>query len=110
MARLRKLGRPYNQIMARVIHVRLRGVATEDRESLHARFAELISSRDWRDQLPWLADASYTGLFGQLFFAQELAAELRDHPERDDFSAAGFIRIAGDGDGRSNGLTSSIVD
>jgi hypothetical protein len=96
MARLRKLGRPYNQIMARVIHVRLRGVATEDRESLHARFAELISSRDWRDQLPWLADASSTGLFGQLFFAQELAAELRDHPERDDLSAAGFIRIAGD--------------
>ena len=90
------LKRSYNQNMARVIHVRLRGVAARDRDALHDRFTELISSREWRDQLPWLADAGSSDLFGQLFFEQALATELRDHPEGSDLSAAGFIRVAGD--------------
>ena len=94
--RLTDRGRPYNQGMARVIHVRVRGVAAADRDRLQDRFSELISSREWRDQLPWLADAGSTDLFRQLFFDQALAADLRDDPQLTDLSAAGFIRVAGD--------------
>jgi hypothetical protein len=82
--------------MARVIHVRVRGVAVADRDRLQDRFSELISSREWRDQLPWLADAGSTDLFAQLVFDQALAADLSEDPHRADLSAAGFIRIAGD--------------
>ena len=82
--------------MARVIHVRVRGVAAADRDRLQDRFAELISGREWRDQLPWLADAGSTDLFAQLFFDQAVAADLRDDPPADDLAAAGFIRVAGD--------------
>jgi len=82
--------------MARVIHVRLHGVAPEQREALQARFTELTGSREWRDQLPWLADAGSPDLFGQLFFQAALAADSDDHRDRDDLSAAGFIRVAGD--------------
>ncbi len=82
--------------MARVIHVRVRGVAADDRGRLQDRFRELVTTRDWRDQLPWLADAGSTGLFEQLFFEQALAADLRDDPRTSDLSAAGFIRVAGD--------------
>ena len=88
--------RPYNRSMARVIHVRVRGVAAADRDRLQNRFTELISGREWRDQLPWLADAGSTDLFDQLFFEQALTADLRDDPPRTDLSAAGFIRVAGD--------------
>jgi hypothetical protein len=94
--RLTDRGRPYNQGMARVIHVRVRGVAGADRDRLQDRFSELISSREWRDQLPWLADAGSNDLFRQLFFDQALAADLRDDPQLTDLSAAGFIRVAGD--------------
>ena len=82
--------------MARVIHVRVRGVAADDRERLQTRFTELISGREWRDQLPWLADSCSTDLFGQLFFEQALAADLSEDLQRSDLSAAGFIRVAGD--------------
>ena len=82
--------------MARVIHVRARGVAAADRDRLQDRFTELISGREWRDQLPWLADADSTDLFGQLFFERALAADLADDPPGTDLSAAGFIRVAGD--------------
>jgi len=82
--------------MARVIHVRLHGVALNERDALQDRFAELIGSREWRDQLPWLADARSPDLFGQLFFEQAHAAQAREHPERGELSAAGFIRVAGD--------------
>jgi hypothetical protein len=81
--------------MARVIHVRLRGVPPADRDRLQDRFTELISGREWRDQLPWLADAGSTDLFAQLFFEQALAVDLGDDPGTD-LSAAGFIRVAGD--------------
>jgi hypothetical protein len=82
--------------MARVIHVRVRGVAGADRARLQNRFGELISGREWRDQLPWLADAGSTDLFGQLFFEHAAAADRRDEARRTDLSAAGFIRVAGD--------------
>jgi hypothetical protein len=82
--------------MARVIHVRVRGVADHDRDRLQNRFSELISGREWRDQLPWLADAGSTDLFAQLFFEQAVIADHLDDPPRTDLSAAGFIRVAGD--------------
>lgn len=96
VARLPHSARPYNLTMARVIHVRLYGVTLNEREALQDRFAELIGSRGWRDQLPWLADAHSSDLFGQLFFEQARMAEARDHPELGDLSAGGFIRVAGD--------------
>ena len=82
--------------MARVIHVRVRGVAAADRDRLQDRFTQLISGREWRDQLPWLADADSTDLFAQLFFEQALTADLWDDRQGTDLSAAGFIRVAGD--------------
>jgi hypothetical protein len=82
--------------MARVIHVRVRGVAADDRDRLQDRFSELIITREWRDQLPWLADGGSSGLFEQLFYEQALAADLRDDAQAADLSAAGFIRVAGD--------------
>ena len=82
--------------MARVIHVRLHGVAAEDRDALHERFTELVTCREWRDQVPWLADAYTTDLFGQLFFEQVIAEDTREHPEGSDLAAAAFIHVAGD--------------
>jgi hypothetical protein len=82
--------------MARVIHVRVRGVAPADRDRLQDRFIGLIGGREWRDQLPWLADAGSTDLFEQLFFDRALSADLCDDPRGSDLSAAGFIRVAGD--------------
>ena len=77
--------------MARVIHVRLYGIAAEERDALHERFADLVGCREWRDQLPWLADAYSADLFGQLFFEQVIAEDIREHPEGSDLSAAAFI-------------------
>jgi hypothetical protein len=82
--------------MARVIHVRLYGIAADERDALHGRFTELVSCREWRDQLPWLADAYTTDLFGSLFFEQVIAEDIREHPEGSDLCAAGFIHVAGD--------------
>ena len=88
--------RQYNQCMPRVIHVRVRGVAAEDRVRLQERFTELIAGREWRDQLPWLADSASTDLFAQLFYEYASVADLHEDPPRTDLSAAGFIRVAGD--------------
>src|SRR3984957_20764991 len=82
--------------MARVIHVRLHDVAAEDRGALPERCTELVAYREWRDQVPWLADAYTTDLFGQLFFEQVIAEDIREHPEGSDLAAAAFIRVAGD--------------
>jgi hypothetical protein len=82
--------------VARVIHVRLRGLAASDRDALQTRFAELAGSRDWRDLSPWLADAGSTELFSQLFFTQAAEADQREHPELVALSAATFVRVAGD--------------
>ncbi len=82
--------------MARVIHVRLHGIGAEQRDALQDCFTELVSCREWRDQLPWLADAYSTDLFGQLYFEQVIAEDIREHPEGSDLSAAAFIHVAGD--------------
>lgn len=82
--------------MARVIQVRVHGLAAADRAAMHLRFADLAASREWRDQTPWLADAGSSDLFGQLFFDHVAAVEAREHPELRPLSAASFLRVAGD--------------
>jgi len=83
-------------MVARVIHVRVRGLAEEDRDRLLARFAELATSREWRDQQPWLADQRSTDLFSQLYFADAVEADGREQPRLAPLSAASFLRVIGD--------------
>jgi hypothetical protein len=82
--------------MARVIHVRVYGLGQQDRDGLLARFRELAHSREWRDQVPWLADSRSPGLFEQLYFDDAVAAERGATPNRGQLSAATFLRVAGD--------------
>ncbi len=82
--------------MARVIHVRVYGLATTDREALQQRFAALAGSREWRDQTPWLADPSSTDLFAQLYFAEAADVETRENPALAPLSAATFLHVIGD--------------
>ena len=82
--------------MARVINVRMHGLAAADRDDLQWRFTTLAGSREWRDQTPWLADAGSIDLFAQLFFAEASETEARERPELGPLSAATFLRVAGD--------------
>jgi hypothetical protein len=82
--------------MARVIHVRMHDLQSQDRDALQSRFAALAGSREWRDQTPWLADSRSTALFAQLYFAAAEEAEQREHPAKGALSAATFLRVAGD--------------
>jgi hypothetical protein len=79
-----------------VIHVRLHGLAAQDRDAMQRRFAELAASREWRDQTPWLADLRSQDLFAQLFFADAAKVEARERPELGPLSAATYLRVAGD--------------
>ena len=67
-----------------------------DRDALHARFSALAASREWRDEVPWLADARSTELFAQLFFQEAATAEARERPELGRLDAATFLRVIGD--------------
>ena len=88
---------PYNRCMSRVMHVRLYGLAPEQRDELLARFKALAHSREWRDQVPWLADARSAGLFEQLYFDDAGRAEqLTGAADIEPLSAATFLRVAGD--------------
>lgn len=81
--------------MSRVIHVRARDVAAADRESMRARFADLVATREWRGGTPWLADSGSPELLAQLFFDSAQSEALQEsHPRT--LSAAAFVRIAGD--------------
>ena len=82
--------------MGRVIHVRIHGLHSANRQALRDRFAHLAGSREWRDQPPWLADKSSTALFSQLFFSDAAEACQREHPELAPLSAATFLRVIGD--------------
>lgn len=63
---------------------------------LHARLDELTSARDWRGDVPWLADARSVGLFEMEYFRHAVEAARRDAPQRPRLSAAGFVRLKGD--------------
>jgi hypothetical protein len=87
--------RSYNRAMSRVIQVRVRGVDSEARDPVHARFAELVAAREWRDGTPWLADRRSRDLLPLLFF-DTAEAEARNAARDKPLSAATFVRIAGD--------------
>ncbi|MFN2450790.1 MAG: hypothetical protein ABR541_00370 [Candidatus Dormibacteria bacterium] len=80
--------------MARVMHLRLYGARTADRDALQARLATLRDGRSWRSDAPWLADARSTDLFGMEYFRHATAAARLER--RDQLSAAGFVRLRGD--------------
>jgi hypothetical protein len=82
--------------MGRVIHVRVRGLDPRRRDAAQDRFDELVRRRDWRDGHPWLADARSSGLFPQLFFADQKSTSSRQEPVAGPLSAATFVRILGD--------------
>ena len=82
--------------MGRVIHVRVRGLQAEDREAFHDRFRRLAELREWRGDVPWLADARSRDLFSMEFFRHaEIAAEA-EAARLGPLSAAGFVRLRGD--------------
>src|SRR2546421_673530 len=90
-------GRPaYNALMGRVVHVRVHGLDPSRRDSLRARLAELAASRDWRGDVPWLADAQSTALFEMEYFRHAAMADTWEAPDLPPLSAGGFVRVAGD--------------
>lgn len=74
------------------MQIRFHGTAADDRDALQGCFAEAVAGREWRDGVPWLADARSRDLLAQLFFDQALT-EAGDQVE---LTGASFVRIAGD--------------
>ena len=79
--------------MGRVIHVRIHGLPPHQHQALGARFEELVSTREWRGDRPWLADAGSRDLFASLFFDDARRAAEQEAPEEGELSAAGFVRL-----------------
>jgi len=82
--------------MGRVIHLRLHGLPADSREPLQERLAELVASRAWRSDRPWLADAQTMTLFEMEFFRHAAEAAAAEAPEMGALSAAGFVRLGRD--------------
>jgi hypothetical protein len=82
--------------MGRVIHVRVRGLQAEDREAFHERFRWLAELREWRGDVPWLADARSRDLFSMEYFRHAQIAADGDAARLGPLSAAGFVRLRGD--------------
>lgn len=82
--------------MGRVIHVRVRGLEAEDREAFQERLRRLADLREWRGDVPWLADARSRDLFSMEFFRHAQVAEDADARDLGPLSAAGFVRLRGD--------------
>lgn len=82
--------------MGRVIHVRVRGLEAEDREAFQERLRRLADLREWRGDVPWLADARSRDLFSMEFFRHAEIAEEADARTLGPLSAAGFVRLRGD--------------
>ena len=88
--------RSYNQPMGRVIHLRIHGLRTTERDRLHARVGELAALRDWRGDRPWLADGQSNAFFDMEFFRHASIAAATELPDAGPLSAAGFVRLRGD--------------
>jgi hypothetical protein len=91
---------PTIETMARVLHVRIHGLDSQDRDRLHSRLDELTGEREWRGDRPWLADDASPGLFEMEYFRHAVraaenagATATRTPPP---LSAAGFLRTGGD--------------
>jgi hypothetical protein len=82
--------------MGRVLHLRVHGLDPADRKQLRSRLAELTALRDWRGDVPWLADARSSGLFEMEYFRHAVDAARREFPDLPALSAAGFVRLRGD--------------
>jgi hypothetical protein len=82
--------------MGRVLHLRVHGLDPSRVEELRARFHDLVASREWRSDVPWLADPTSRGLFEATYFADAALADLWEYPELPPLSAAGFVRLQGD--------------
>jgi hypothetical protein len=82
--------------MGRVIHVRVWELEAAEREAFHDRFRRLADLREWRGDVPWLADAGSRDLFSMEFFRHAAAAAAFEGPGTGPLSAAGFVRLRGD--------------
>jgi hypothetical protein len=82
--------------MGRVLHLRVHGLDPSDRKQLKSRLAELTAMRDWRSDVPWLADARSPGLFEMEYFRHAVEATRTEFPQLGTLSAAGFVRMRGD--------------
>jgi hypothetical protein len=82
--------------MGRVVHIRVRGLPAADREAFHARLGRLAGRREWRGDVPWLADARSRDLFSMEYFRHAAIASETDAPGHGSLSAAGFVRLRGD--------------
>ena len=82
--------------MGRVIHVRVWGLDPGDRDAFHARFGRVAELREWRGDVPWLADRGSRDLFSMEFFRHARMSAEAAAPEMGPLSAAGFVRLRGD--------------
>jgi hypothetical protein len=82
--------------MGRVIHVRVRGLTAADREAFHDHLGRLAEVREWRGDVPWLADTASRDLFSMEFFRHAALAAEAEAPGEGPLSAAGFVRMRGD--------------
>ena len=82
--------------MGRVVHIRVRGLPAADRDAFHQRLGRLAARREWRGDVPWLADARARDLFSMEFFRHATNAAAAEAPGEGPLSAAGFIRLRGD--------------
>ena len=87
----------YTREMARVLHLRVHGPAAAPAAALQERLRWLNARREWRGDVPWLADAATPTLFEMEFFrhAARAADGAVDEAGRHlpPLLAAGFVRL-----------------
>lgn len=76
--------------MARTLHYRVHGVASDRLERLHRQFEALAGAREWREDSPWIASDLSTGLFEMEYL------RLLRQTSGEGISAGGFVRLGGD--------------
>ena len=77
----------------RTIQLRVQKLRAKDRAAINSQLEKWVSKRQWRSDVPWLADAKSKDLFALEFFS--FASEAHNKNEGP-LSAAGFVRIQGD--------------
>ena len=82
--------------MGRVIHIRIHGLSPTDRDPLQQRFAEMTALREWRHEMPWLADARSGDLFRQLYFARAADVSRLENPTAGPLDAAAYMQVEDD--------------
>jgi hypothetical protein len=82
--------------MGRVLHLRVHGLERSRGEELQRRLAQITGTREWRGDVPWLADPASRDLFAMEYFRHAAAASAAEHPDLPPLSAAGFVRLRGD--------------